>query len=321
MKVGLYSISYAGLWYKGRALSVEELISRAAEYEFEGIELDGRRPHGFPLDFDEQRRKKIRNLAESKGVEIVGIAGNNNFVRPILEQRENELLMLAEQIKLAHDLGGKIVRTFFAWRGLTIIDGIANYNIPIKYDTDHLHPDTTRLQQWKWAKECLKEAAEIAEKYGITLALQNHAPLVSSYRDILAMIRQVGSEYLKCSLDCPCLISQDDDYVKQAVKETGELEVISHFGTEYKRDKNGRVVQGDVIEPPPPVGVEGPMGHPLINYPTFVKALAEIDYKGYINYELCHPVLTEDYEVANVERVNEQVQLALEYMRNLIDNA
>ncbi len=320
MKVGLYSISYAGLWYKGRALSVEELISRAAEYDFEGIELDGRRPHGFPLDFDAQRREKIRDLAESKGVEIVGIAGNNNFVRPILEQRENELLMLAEQIKLAHDLGGKIVRTYFAWRGVTVIDGIGNYNIPIKYDIDHLYPDTTRLQQWKWAKECLKEAAEIAEKYGVTLALQNHAPLVSSYRDILAMVKQVDSDYLKCSVDCSCLMSQDNDHVRKAVKETGDLEVISHFGNEYKRDDNGEVVQREVFEPPPSVGVEGPMGHPLVNYPTFVKALLEIGYNGYINYELCHPVLTEDYEIVDIKRVNEQVQFALEYMRNLVCN-
>ena len=50
MKLGLYSITYLGLWYRGEALPLSEMILRAKEYGYDGIEIDGKRPHGNPLD-------------------------------------------------------------------------------------------------------------------------------------------------------------------------------------------------------------------------------------------------------------------------------
>jgi len=314
MKVSLYSVSYAGLWYEGDALSVDELIFRAKENGFDGVEIDAKRPHGFPLDLDEKERKRTRDLAKSKGIEVMGVAGNNNFVSPFAEDRENELLALSEQIRLAHDLEAKVVRIFLAWPRITRIDGIGNYEVAWKYAISGIFPgpDVTTRQQWKWAKECLKEGVEIAEKYGVTLALQNHPPFImhkeDGYYDMLDMVREVNSDYLKCSLDCPLLRCQDDDYITKAVKEVGSLQVISHFGGEFERDNSGKVIQ---------VPIRG-LDMKLINYPTFIKALKEVGYNGYFSFEFCHPVLTEDHELAGIERVNEQVKYGLEYIKNLV---
>ena len=41
MKLGLYSITYLGLWYRGEALSLAEMIGRAKMYGYDGIEIDG----------------------------------------------------------------------------------------------------------------------------------------------------------------------------------------------------------------------------------------------------------------------------------------
>ncbi len=317
MKVALYSVSYAGLWYDGKALSNEELIFRSKEYGFDGVEIDGKRPHGFPLDLDEKERKKIRDLAKSQGIEIIGVAGNSNFVSPFAEDQENELLMLSEQIRLAHDLEARIVRVFLAWPKMSLIDGIGNYDVPRKYAIDAIFPgpDVTARQRWKWAKECLKEGAEIAGKYGVTLALQNHSPYImhkeDGYYDILEMVREVGSDYLKCALDCPLLQCQDDDYIIKAVKETGSLEVISHYGGEFERDNSGKVIQ---------VPIRG-RDKKLINYPVFIKALKDVGYDGYLSFEFCHPVMTEDHELAGMERVDEQVKYACEYMKGVIEKA
>ena len=51
MKIGLYSITYLGLWYRGEELTLPEMITRAKEYGYDGIEIDGKRPHGNPLDW------------------------------------------------------------------------------------------------------------------------------------------------------------------------------------------------------------------------------------------------------------------------------
>jgi len=55
MKLGLYSITYLGLWYRGEALPLPVLISRAKQYGYDGIEIDGKRPHGNPLDWPTPR--------------------------------------------------------------------------------------------------------------------------------------------------------------------------------------------------------------------------------------------------------------------------
>jgi sugar phosphate isomerase/epimerase len=59
-------------------------------------------------------------------------------------------------------------------------------------------------------------------------------------------------------------------------------------------------------------------GEPPTNYPAFVKALVEIGYKGYLCYEFCHPALNERHEPAGIEKVDEQAQFAMEYMRKVL---
>ncbi|GAI24617.1 unnamed protein product [marine sediment metagenome] len=53
IKVGLYSITYSGIWYKGGHLTIKDMIRKAKALGYDGIEIDLKRPHGFPLDLDE----------------------------------------------------------------------------------------------------------------------------------------------------------------------------------------------------------------------------------------------------------------------------
>ena len=50
MKLGLYSITYLGVWYDGPALTIEQVIDRSKTFGYDGVEIDGKRPHGNPLD-------------------------------------------------------------------------------------------------------------------------------------------------------------------------------------------------------------------------------------------------------------------------------
>ncbi len=87
MKLGLYSITYLGIWYRGRALSMPEVVERAVSLGFDGIEIDGKRPHGNPLDWDDDERRRFRELCASRGLDIVGVASNNDFSSPLPFQR------------------------------------------------------------------------------------------------------------------------------------------------------------------------------------------------------------------------------------------
>ena len=114
MKVGLYSITYLGIWYRGEGLSVEDVIKRAKQYGYDGVELDGKRPHANPLDLPTSRCRELRRLADGEGIEIFGVAANNDFSSPIPEHREGQICYVRELIRAAADLNAKLVRVFFA---------------------------------------------------------------------------------------------------------------------------------------------------------------------------------------------------------------
>src|SRR5437773_1574385 len=93
MKIGLYSITYLGCWYRGEALTLPELIKAASKFGYDGVEIDGKRPHGNPLDWPARRCKELRAMADSEGIEILGVAASNDFSNPFPEVREAQVCL------------------------------------------------------------------------------------------------------------------------------------------------------------------------------------------------------------------------------------
>src|SRR5262245_29899556 len=111
----LYSVTYIGLWYRGDALSVEQVLERAQAFGYGGIEIEAKRPHGFPLDWPQSRRRGFRQLSSDSGIAITGLAAMNDFSSPIAEYREVQLANVCDLIRMASDLGTGIVRVFLGW--------------------------------------------------------------------------------------------------------------------------------------------------------------------------------------------------------------
>lgn len=314
IKIGLYSISYGGVWYKGSALSFEDMAKRAKEFGFEGVELDNKRPMGSPMDLDQRRRDEIRNTLTKLGLEIPCVAANNDFSSPIPEHRECQLLMVRETAKLAKDLGAKVVRLFAAWLGVPIHEGIGTYDFVHDYEgyytSTRQFPYANRIDRWNFVKQCLVESAKFGEQYGVVMALQNHAPLIRHWKDTLDLVKEVNSPWLKVCLDLPIMENLDKDYVANAVRNVGNLQVLSHYGGEYYRDASGAVKQKVL---------EYQFGKPLPDYEHYIGLMNEIGYEGYFNFELCHPIMNADHTAAGIEYVHEQVQLAQEYMRVIVN--
>jgi sugar phosphate isomerase/epimerase len=315
MKVSLYTISYTGIWYAGPALQIEEIVPRIREMGYEGIEIAAKRPHASPLDWDKKKCEKVKELCNSYQMPIVALATYTNFASPIMEERENELLMLREQIKLASWLEASVVRVFAAWMGTALKDGHGTYDF-----SRHTwkYPGCTHQDRWNWVRSCLEEAVKWAEEYNLVLALQTHGPVVRlGYEDTLEMIKQVNSKYLKMSLDIglACFdqfTQQSDEYIAKAVQECKDLIVHSHFNGKFEETPEGEVVQVPYDFP----GLTPPGGS-IINYPAFVRELKRINYQGYISYEVCSPVIKHG-RLQGLEEVDRQVKLALRYMKNLI---
>jgi sugar phosphate isomerase/epimerase len=312
IKLGLYSITFGGIWYNGQALTFDDLCRYAREYGFDGIELDNKRPMGNPLDLDDSRRAEMRNTLSKHGLEIPCVAANNDFSSPIPEHRECQLLMVRETAKLAKDLGAGIVRLFAAWPGVPIHEGTGTYDLVrgIHYTFEGQYPFATWLDRWNYTKEGLAEAAKFGEEYGVVMALQNHAPLIRHWKDTYDMVSEINSPWLKVCLDLPIFENKEKEYVAKAVKTVGSLQIHSHFGGEYFRDQEGIVRQK---------AIESHFGEILPDYAHYISLMNEIGYKGYFTFELCHPVLNDDHTRGNIQYVHNQVKLAREFMGNIIN--
>lgn len=312
MRLGLYSITYLGVWYRGRALTIEELIGRAKEYGYEGIEIDGKRPHGSPLDLSKRRCQELELKANDAGIEIYAVAANNDFSSPVPEQRESQLIYVRELIRATADLGVHTLRVFAAWPGLTITPEGARYT-KARQVWREAHLDTPAEQTWDWIREALIEAAGWAGDAGVTLALQNHAPVTNSPADMLRMIREVDSPHVKACLDAPLAARQGVTSMQDAAREVAGLQVLSHFGGEYQPAADGSIL-GLVRNPDETLTPEN-------YYLDFALGMQEIGYEGYIGYELCHPIPPVDGEPVGLDFADLNAKLAAEYMRGVLAEA
>jgi len=299
LRVGLYSITYLGVWYRGDGLALEQVIGRAKKYGYQGVEIDGKRPHGNPLDMPRSRCRELRKRAEGEGIEIYAVSGNNDFSSPIPEHRQTQLVYLRELMRMTSDLGAKALRVFLGWPGVTKIPaGGGRYDIAQKVWRVE-HEDFSEAEIWEWCRQGLIESARYAREFGVTLALQNHAPIIKDYQDVLRMVREVDSPALKVCLDAPLLREKDEASIRKAALEVGALQVLSHFGGEYEEAADGTV-----------------KGAPF--YAPFVRAMHEIGYSGYIGYELCHPLPVVNGQTVGIEFADKNARLAAEFMRGVI---
>ncbi len=298
LKVGLYSITYLGVWYRGNALPLEDVIRRAKKYGYDGVEVDGKRPHGHPLSLTRAHARELRKMAEGEGIEIYGLAGNNDFSSPIVEYRDAQLGYMRDLIQLAPELGAKTVRAFVAWRGVTQKQGLASYSLsePL-WDT--IHKGFSSEEIWDWCREGLIQSTKYAADAGVTLALQNHKPVINNHTDMLRMVKEVNSPHLKVSLDAWIMDDKSPQAIRHAAHDVGSLQALSHFGGEFKREADGTVRGPDY-------------------YASFVEAMKEIGYKGYIGYELCHTLPVVNGQTVGLEFADQSAEAAEIYMRELI---
>jgi len=275
--------------------------------------LDTERPHAAPMDLNKDARKKLRDLAGELELPICAVSPNCDLSSPIPSQREAMICYVRDCIELTHDLGSPICKIFAAWRGVTIgAEGVASYDLTYGNDP---------FPYWKKDRrplvvDAVKELAKVAGDFGVTLAMQNHGPdIVNNYKDTLALIREVDSPYFKGCMDINIEDQPESEQRAQDMaRESGTLQIHSHLNGEFKRDAEGRVSLAAAGY------FDDRFWGRKVAYPAYFDALASIGYQGYIDWEFCHPAI-ENGKFAGLDYVNDQTQMALEYMRELRQNA
>src|SRR5271166_5090076 len=178
----LHSVSYAGLW--GQAfLPVEEFLDKAAALGYQGVMLMAKRPHVSVVDYGPKERARLRARLEKNDLQTVCVAGYTNFTVDLehadIPHREIQVQHITELARLAHDLGGCLVRVF------------TGYEV-----ASHSHSS-----QWNLVVGALKECAQRAAEYGVTIGVQNHHDIACSSEALFELIRAVGEPNCKAMFD------------------------------------------------------------------------------------------------------------------------
>lgn len=313
-KVGLYSITFLGVWYKGNALTLDETILKARELGYDGIEIDGKRPHGNPLDMPTARCKEIKAKVNDQGLEIYAVSGNNDFSSPVPEHRECQIVYLRDLMRMTSDLGVKPLRVFLGWPGVTLHPEGGKYDIAYSI-WKHAHLLFEPEQIWDWCRDGLIESAKYAGEFGVTLALQNHRPVVNDWKDMMRMVNEVDSPNLKACLDAPIMDDKSPENMMEAAQAVKGMQVLTHFGGEFGKDDSGQVI--DIQENHLSATGE-PEKKVEVYYPQFIKAMNSIGYDGWYSYELCHPLPVVNGQRVGIEFVEESARNACMLMKTLL---
>ena len=312
MKFALLSVSYSGLFYAGSPLSIEQQIYKAKELGFDGLAIETKRPVAFPLDLTKADRARIKSVAADQGVALCAVESMSNFASRYMEERENNLAMMRSVLELAADLDVDMVKVFAAWPGLVNDEEALAMYAPYERGSHFKRPYPPDLRKWQRAVDGIREVAAWAADLGITLVLQNHAPVTApGYEDALAMVQEIDRKNVRLCLDAPLFYErQDSAFVTEAVRQCRAHVAYTHYGAwNFRESADGEVVQG----PAPSFGGQ-------INYDAFVGALAEIGYDGYLASEYCVAVV-KHHQIAGVEEVDHGTRLALRYMKQIADAA
>src|SRR5438105_808 len=149
-KLGLHSVSYAGVWEGQVALPLEEFVDHAADLGYQGVMLMAKRGHASLLDMTDRRRRDVHSRMQDRGLELAALAGYTDFTanadRADIPFLEMQVVYVRECARLTADLGGSIVRIFTGYEG------------------DRLTPGQGWLRCVGAVRECARQAAD----FGVT---------------------------------------------------------------------------------------------------------------------------------------------------------
>jgi sugar phosphate isomerase/epimerase len=270
-KLGLHSVSYAGVWEGQASLTLEEFIDHAAGLGYDGVMLMAKRGHASLLHMTEERRRALRQRMENRKLELAAIAAYTDFTagleRPDIPWIEMQTLYVRECARLAFDLGGSLVRIFTG------------------YDRDALTP----AQGWSRCVRAVKECARQAADYGITLAIQNHHDIAVHHDALFDFLTEVDEPNARAGYDAwaPTLQGLSGEPLAEGVRRLAPF-LVQTIVADYILQP--RFHYTPALTNYTPVQAEAravPVGEGIVDYPAFFAALREIGFEGFVTYEMC----------------------------------
>jgi sugar phosphate isomerase/epimerase len=151
------------------------LIDWCATNNIKGIDLTGYFFPGYPAVPSDEYLAKIKQRCADLGIVITGTGIRNNFASPDPAIRAADVALAKKWIPVAARLGAPVLRLFAG-------------EIPKGYEN-----------KWDevagWMIDCYKEVAAEAEKYHVTIGIQNHGDMLQTADQCYKVVKAVNSKW------------------------------------------------------------------------------------------------------------------------------
>jgi len=261
MKIGLTTYSLSRLVSNGE-FTLPDIIRWGAENGAEHVEIS---PGKENLSENEPLRNEVKKTANECGIPFSSYTIGANFLQPDEASFRREVERVKREVDTAAFLGVTKMRHDAGWR-------------PAPESTlEKFEQDLPKL-----ADAC-REIADHAKQYGITTSVENHGMHVQNSERVQRLIRAVGRDNFRTTLDVGNFLCVDEDPLS-AVKNNIPYASHIHFKDFYIRrnlpvrngffeSKYGTLLRGAIV------------GYGDIDIPAIAEVIRKSGYDSYISVE------------------------------------
>ncbi len=233
----------------------ERMLECVARLGYHGVEVAPFTLAENAAEIDAQRRRDLRNAALRAGVPVVGLhwllvkPPGLYITTPDDAVRIRTANYFVDLVRFCADLGGNLM----------VLGSPKQRN---------LLPGITKERALGYAREVFERALPEAARSGVTIAIEPLTPretnFVNTAADGVELIERIGHPNLRLHLDVKAMSGSESDPLPEVIRRNAKH--LVHF---HSNDPN----------------LLGP-GMGEVDHRPIVRALQEIDYKGYLSVEV-----------------------------------
>jgi sugar phosphate isomerase/epimerase len=180
--IAISTASFDRLFHMGKTTLIDfvEVCARAG---LEAIELND-----LYLKGDQAVIRQIKQKADRLGLGICAVAAETNYYRATPAEIEQQRRYLEQYIQIASYLGSPLLRVDTSPYNKTLPAAIIPKGV-------------TNEMAFSAAVRTFRSVIPVAEKYGITLAVENHGGISRTSADQIKLVKAVGSKWFCINLD------------------------------------------------------------------------------------------------------------------------
>ena len=270
MQLGLFSISYGGLWGQS-ALDLRAFIRRAAELGFDAVMLAGKRPHLSPLDGSDEVIGALRNELRTTGLNCPIVAAYTDLTPhsaaevPFLEF---QIAYIESLCRIGSALGAEFVRVFTGYTSIGQSPHAA----------------------WQNVVAVLREMCDRAASYGMTIAVQNHHDIAVHTTALLELLHDVNRPNCKLGFDAWSPALRGENLYEAAHRAAPHVAITTNADYIHLPQYRYRPELVNYEPAGPDLVRAVPFGTGFIDYDAFFRGLRDGGFDGPATYEMCSPI-------------------------------